>query len=63
MLLTITIMSDKDLKKLTDLVKEELKTVPTKEQALQSFISAGIKNDKGEFTAPYAILNKLVKST
>ncbi|OIQ65187.1 hypothetical protein GALL_532580 [mine drainage metagenome] len=56
-------MSDKDLKKLTDLVKEELKTIPTKEQALQSFISAGIKNDKGEFTAPYAILNKLVKST
>jgi hypothetical protein len=55
-------MSDKDLKKLNDLLKEELKTVPTKEEALQSFISAGIKNYKGEFTAPYAILTKLVKS-
>lgn len=38
-----------------------LKTVTTKEEALQSFIYAGIKNKKGKFTAPYAILNKLVK--
>ena len=54
-------MSDKDLKKLISIAKEELKTVPTREEALQSFISAGIMNDKGEFTAPYAILRKIVK--
>ena len=58
-----SIRSDKDLKKLIDLVKAELKTVPTKEEALQTFIYAGIRNKKGKFTAPYAILNKLVKIT
>ena len=58
-----SMMSDKNLKKLIDPVKAELKIVPTKEEALQSFIYAGIKNKKGKFTSPYAILNKLVKIT
>ncbi|NVM64466.1 hypothetical protein FHW88_002755 [Mucilaginibacter sp. SG538B] len=58
-----SIMSDKNLKKLIDPVKAELKIVPTKEEALQSFIYAGIKNKKGKFTSRYAILNKLVKIT
>jgi hypothetical protein len=55
-------MSDKDIKKLVDLAKAKLKVTPTKEEALQSFVSAGIMNDKGEFTEPYAILSKVVKT-
>ena len=54
-------MSDQDLKRLSDLAKEKLKAGRTKEQALQSFIDAGIMNEKGEYTKPYAILNDLVK--
>jgi len=54
-------MSDQDLKKLSDLAKEKLKAGRTKEQALQSFIDAGIMNEKGEYTKPYAILETLVK--
>jgi hypothetical protein len=62
LLLIITIMSDKDLKKLIDIAKAKLKVTPTKEEALQSFISAGIMNEKGEYTQPYAILSKVVKT-
>jgi hypothetical protein len=54
-------MSDQDLKRLSDLAKEQLKAGRTKEQALQSFINAGIMNEKGEYTKPYAILQTLVK--
>jgi hypothetical protein len=54
-------MSNKDIKKLVDMAKAKLKEKPTKEEALQSFVSAGIMNAKGEFTAPYAILSKVVK--
>ena len=54
-------MSDQDLKRLSDLAKEQLKAGRTKEQALQSFINAGIMNAKGEYTKPYAILQTLVK--
>ena len=54
-------VSDQDIKKLSDLAKEQLKAGRTKEQALQSFIDAGIMNEKGEYTKPYAILEKLVK--
>ena len=56
-------MSDQDLKRLSDLAKEKLKAGRTKEQALQSFIDAGIMNEKGEYTKPYAILNTLVKKS
>jgi hypothetical protein len=54
-------MSDKDLKRLIDLAKKR-KSSMTKEQALQSFIDAGIMNDKGEFTKPYAILESVIKN-
>lgn len=55
-------MSDKDLKRLSDIAKEELKAMPTREQALQSFVSAGIMKENGELTAPYAILKTITKS-
>ena len=54
-------MSDQDIKRLVDLAKNKRKAGITKEQALQSFINAGIMNEKGEYTKPYAILNTLVK--
>jgi hypothetical protein len=54
-------MSDQDLKRLSDLAKEKLKAGRTREQALQSFIDAGIMNKKGEYTKPYAILETLAK--
>ena len=56
-------MSDQDLKRLSVLAKEQLKAGRTKEQALQSFVSAGIMNEKGEYTKPYAILQTLVKKS
>jgi hypothetical protein len=55
-------ISDQDIKRLIDLAKEKLKAGITKEQALQSFIDAGIMNDKGEFTKPYAILESVIKN-
>ena len=54
-------MSDQDLKRLSDLAKEKLKAGATKQQALQSFIDAGIMNKKGEYTKPYSILENVVK--
>jgi hypothetical protein len=54
-------MSDQDIKRLSDLAKEQLKAGRIKEQALQSFINAGIMNEKGEYKKPYAILQTLVK--
>jgi hypothetical protein len=54
-------MSDQDLKRLSDLAKNKRKAGRTREQALQSFVSAGIMNEKGEYTEPYAILQTLVK--
>jgi hypothetical protein len=54
-------MSDKELKKLADLAKEKLKSGITREQALESFVSAGIMNEKGEFTKPYTILESVIK--
>jgi hypothetical protein len=56
-------MSDQDLKRLSDLAKNKRKAGITREQALKSFISAGIMNEKGEYTKPYAILETLVKKS
>lgn len=56
-------MSGKDIKKLTDLAKGKIKRGVTKEEALRSFMGAGILNEKGEFTKPYQRLAAVVKST
>jgi len=56
-------MSDQDIKRLSDLATRKRKAGVTREQALKSFISAGIMNEKGEYTKPYAILNTLVKKS
>jgi hypothetical protein len=56
-------MSDKDLKKLSDIANEKVKAGVTKEEALKSFVAAGIMNDKGRYTKPYAILETVVKNS
>ncbi len=46
-------MSEKDLQLLIDLAEAKLKKGVTKEDALQSFIAAGILDESGDYTAPY----------
>ena len=53
-------MSEQDLKRLQDLALEQLKKGITKEEALQSFVSAGILDEKGNFTEPYKNLARVM---
>jgi hypothetical protein len=46
-------MSEKDLDVLIALAQEKLKKVISKEEALSSFMTAGIMDAKGEYTEPY----------
>jgi len=55
-------MNEKEIKQLIDLAKS-LKNNISKEIAMTSFVSAGILNDKGDFTKPYEELNKVVLET
>jgi hypothetical protein len=48
-------MSDKEIKQLVELAKQ-LKKEITKENALASFVSAGILDSSGDFTKPYKAL-------
>lgn len=43
-------MTEKDIKKLQDLALEILKKGVTKEEALETFVKAGILDEKGNFT-------------
>ncbi len=56
------IMSDKDVKRLINLVKDELKRETTKEEALQSLVSAGILNKKGKYTKNYPNLARFAEA-
>jgi len=53
-------MNDKDFQKLMDLADKELKKKVTKEEALRSFVSAGILDTEGNFTKPYEHLTTLI---
>lgn len=55
-------MSDQDIKRLNDLVKNKRKAGVTREQALKSFMAIGVLNEKGEFTKPYAVLESVIKN-
>lgn len=46
-------MSEKDLKELMNLAKQELKDGVTKEKALRSFVTAGILDNDGNYTKTY----------
>ena len=46
-------MNDKDFKILMEIAEDLRKTPFTKEQALQSFVRAGILDEHGKLTQPY----------
>lgn len=54
-------MSNKEIGRLTDLVKEQLKKGISKEEALEAFMRAGIRTANGGFTKPYKNLGKAIK--
>lgn len=49
-------MSEKDIARLTDLAKNRLKKPVSREEALDTFIRAGILDKKGQFTENYPCL-------
>jgi hypothetical protein len=53
-------MSEKDIKKLQDLALEILKKGVTKEEALRTFVGAGILDEKGNFTKLHENLATLI---
>lgn len=55
-------MSNKDIKKLTELAREQLKKGVTREEALNSFVRAGILNKDGQFTKQYENLGRIIKN-
>jgi hypothetical protein len=54
-------MSDKDIKRLIDLAKGELKKETTKEEALESLVRAGILDKNGKYTKHYPNLARLAE--
>ncbi|HEY4785719.1 MAG TPA: hypothetical protein VIH57_06705 [Bacteroidales bacterium] len=53
-------MSEKEIKRLTDLAKNRLKKRVSKEEALHTFIMAGILDNEGQFTENYPHLAAVV---
>jgi hypothetical protein len=45
-------MSQKEIKKLTELFQEKLKEGVSKEEALRTFVEAGILDENAKYTAP-----------
>jgi len=53
-------MSEQDIKNLQDLALEILEKGITKEEALRTFIGAGILDENGDFTEPYKNLANIM---
>ena len=53
-------MSQKEIDKLIQLAHDKINKGVTKEEALQTFISAGILNDQAQFTKPYESLETII---
>jgi hypothetical protein len=49
-------MSEKDFNKLMELAQQQLQEKVSKEEALRSLVRAGILDETGKLTAPYADL-------
>jgi hypothetical protein len=49
-------MSEKEIKRLTDLAKNRLKKKVSKKEALYTFVMAGILDSEGQFTKNYPYL-------
>lgn len=52
-------MNDKDLDILIQLAEEKLKMGISREDALNSFVTAGIMDENGQYTEPYRELKNL----
>lgn len=52
----IIFMSEKDLNKLLELAQKQIQEKVSDEEALRSFVRAGILDEAGNLTAPYADL-------
>lgn len=46
-------MDEKDIQNLIELAELQILAGVTAKQALQTFVSAGIMNEDGEYTTPY----------
>jgi hypothetical protein len=53
-------MNDKEIKMIIQLAKRLKSEGTSKEKALKTFVSAGILNDKGDFTKPYHNLKNVI---
>ncbi len=53
-------MNDKEIKMIIQLAKRLKNEGSSKERALKTFVSAGILNDKGDFTKPYRNLKNVI---
>lgn len=53
---TISYMSEKDINRLLELAQTQLQEKVSKEEALRSLVRAGILDEAGNLTAPYANL-------
>lgn len=52
-------MSQKDINNLIELAQEKIRNGVSKEEALKTFMGAGILNEKAQFTQPYANLESI----
>ncbi|WP_294825265.1 hypothetical protein [uncultured Flavobacterium sp.] len=53
-------MNDREIKLLIDLAKKLKEETISKEEAMASFVSAGILDEKGEFTKHYSELRSYI---
>jgi len=56
-----TTMNEQDIRNLRNIALEELKKGVTREEALRSFMVAGIFDENGNYTEPYQILEKAIR--
>lgn len=61
MLYNHTTMSEKDIRRLMDLAREELRKGITREEAIRSLMDAGILDKDGHYTKPYQNLSKAIR--
>ena len=53
-------MSEKDIKRLTDIAKQRLKKPVSRDDVLHTFIMAGILDNNGQFTDNYPYLAEAI---
>ena len=56
-------MSQKEINQLTELAQEELKKDVSREEALDTFVQAGILDPNAKFTSPYEHLESYISES